>query len=112
MPLRQALYLALAVLGLLLTWTYNLQFMFARGGGFDLQAFISSGFANPAAASLSCDLLVACLAFLCWLPVEAHRLGMRRWWLYLVLTCTVAFAFAFPLFLFMRERRLASGPAR
>jgi len=111
MSLRQVLYLVLAVLGFGLTWFYNLQFMLAQGGGFDLSAFIAAGFANPAVASLSSDLLVACLAFLAWLPFEARRLTMRHWWLYLLLTCTVAFAFAFPLFLFMRERRLAQGPA-
>jgi len=49
---------------------------------------------------------LAAIAFLMWLPFEAHRLGMRRWWVYAVLTVCVAFAFSFPLFLLMRERRL------
>ena len=36
----------------------------------------------------------------------ARRLGMRRWWFYVVTTFLVSFAFACPLFLFMREARL------
>ena len=106
---RQVLYLGLAIAGLLITWYFNIQFMLAHGGSFDLLLFLSAGFANPAVSSLSGDLLVACLVFLVWLPIEAQRLGMRHWWLYLLLTFMVAFAFAFPMFLYMRERRLGAG---
>jgi hypothetical protein len=31
------------------------------------------------------------------------RLGMKRIWIYLLLTVGIAFAFGFPFFLFMRE---------
>jgi len=96
----------LAAAGAAATWYYNIQFSIAAGGAFSLAAFIRDGFANPAAASLASDVTIAAAAFLCWLPFEARRLSMRRWWLYAVLTVTVAFAFAFPLFLLMRERRL------
>ena len=43
--------------------------------------------------------------------VEARRLGMKRAWLYIVLSLVTAFAFTFPLFLAMRERRLRSVAA-
>jgi hypothetical protein len=39
---------------------------------------------------------------------EAKRLGMKRVWLYIVLSGVTAMAFTFPLFLAMRERKLAS----
>src|SRR5690606_13824714 len=42
-----------------------------------------------------------------WSFVEARRLGMRTWWLYVAITFVVAFAVAFPLFLLARDRRLA-----
>ena len=105
---RQVLFLSLAIVGLFITWYFNIQFMLAHGGRFDLLMFISAGFANPAVSSLSGDLLVACLVFVVWMPIEAKRLGMSHWWLYLLLTFMIALAFAFPMFLYMRERRLAT----
>jgi len=103
---RTVVFAVLAAAGALLTWYFNLQFSIETGGGFNLAAFIRDGFANPAAASLTSDVSVAAVTFLLWLPFEARRLSMRRWWLYALLTVTVAFAFSFPLFLLMRERRL------
>lgn len=102
----QAIYLVLAVAGLLSTWYFNIQFMLQAGGAFNVAAFVRGGFANAAAASLSSDLLVGAAAFIIWSFSEAKRLGMRHWWLYLALTGSIAFAFACPLFLLMRERKL------
>lgn len=105
---RQGLYAALAVAGLIGTWFFNLQFMADAGGAFSVVEFVRGGYANPAAASLTNDLLVALLAFLVWSFAEARRLGMRHWWVYVVVTFGVAFAVAFPLFLLVRERRLGA----
>jgi hypothetical protein len=102
---RQWLYAALAVGGFFGTLFFNLQFA-REAGGFDAAAFVAGGFANPAAASLTVDLLIALAAFLIWSYAESRRLGMRLWWVYLALTFLVAFAVAFPLFLLARDRRL------
>lgn len=102
---RQWLYAALAVAGFLGTLVFNLQYV-REAGGFDVGGFVTGGFANPAAGSLTVDLLVALAAFLVWSFVEARRLGMRHWWVYVVVTFTVAFAVAFPLYLLARDRRL------
>jgi hypothetical protein len=102
---RQWIYAALVVAGFFGTLVFNLQFA-REAGGFDVGAFVAGGYANPAAGSLTTDLLVALAAFLVWSFSEARRLGMRRWWVYLAVTFLVAFAVAFPLFLWMRERRL------
>jgi hypothetical protein len=112
---RQTVYLVLAVIGLCATWFFNLRFMAESGSAFDVVAFVRAGYANSASSSLSNDLLVGCTAFLIWSFAEVRRLGMRRWWVYPVLTFGIAFAFAFPLFLFLRDRRLQSldpSPAR
>ena len=112
---RQTVYLVLAVIGLCATWFFNLRFMAESGSAFDVAAFVRAGYANSASSSLSNDLLVGCTAFLIWSFAEVRRLGMRRWWVYPVLTFGIAFAFAFPLFLFLRDRRLQSldpSPAR
>ena len=104
---RQALYLALALLGLVSTWYHNLQFMADHGS--NLLTFIQALNVNDATRSISWDITVAFLAFAVWLPFEARRTGVHHWWLFLVLGGGIAFAFSFPLFLFFRERRLAAG---
>lgn len=104
-PLR-IVYLLLAVVGLVMTWTYNLQFMSAAGGDFSITDFVAAANANPAASSLSWDLAVACIAGLTWMFFESRRLGMRFYWLYFVATFGIAYAFTFPLFLFFRQGEL------
>lgn len=109
---RQVVYGALAIIGVVATTYFNLKFMRESGGGFSVGDFVAGGYANPAAGSISNDLIVADVAFLIWSFFESRRLGMRWWGIYFVLNFTVAFAFAFPLFLLMRERKLeAAGPA-
>lgn len=100
---RQTLYLALAVVGLCLTWYHNIQFALSGAEPLD---FIRQALASHASSSLTLDVAVAALTFLTWMWHEAGRLGMpgRGW--YVILTLFVALAFAFPFFLFMRERRL------
>lgn len=99
-------YAVLAILGVLVTWYWNSQFMGGHGG-FPLFAFVADNYVNAASASISNDLLIAAASFAVWSFVEARRLGMRHWWAYIVLTFGVAIACALPLFLLMRERRLA-----
>lgn len=100
------LYLALAVAGGVLPWLANLDYMRAYGSSFDLGLFVQLANANPAAQSLSRDLLVGASAVTIWMVVESRRLQMRHLWLVLLSSVTIAFAFAAPLFLFLRERRL------
>ena len=98
-------YGLLAVAGLVSTWSYNLAYM-RENGGFSLVGFVQGGFANPAAASLSCDILVVALAASVWMVVEARRGGVRRGWVFPLLGWFVAMAFAIPLFWAVRERRV------
>ncbi|MBM5806307.1 MAG: DUF2834 domain-containing protein [Cyanobacteria bacterium M_surface_10_m2_179] len=101
------LYLALAIAGAVLPWLANLDFMRVYGNSFDVTVFINLANANPAAQSLSRDLLVGASAITIWMVVESRRLGMRHLWVVLLSSVTIAFAFAAPFFLFLRERRLA-----
>ncbi|QEW04034.1 DUF2834 domain-containing protein [Microbacterium lushaniae] len=97
-------YLALAVVGLVATFTLNAwSVVQARDYLGDL---VNSG---PAVASIGTDLLVVAIAGCVFLIVEARRLGMRRACVYILLSAVTAFAFTFPLFLAMRERRLQRG---
>lgn len=103
---RQMVYGALAIVGLFATWYFNLAFMDDSGGSFSVVDFVKACYANNASSSISNDITVAVIAFLVWSFHESDRLGMRNWWVYVVLTFAVAFAFSYPLFLLMRERRL------
>ena len=105
---RQLVYAALAAIGLVATWYFNLQFMSESGGSFSVVDFVAASYANSASASISNDLTVGVIAFLVWSFHEARRIGMRHWWIYVVLTFAIAFACAYPLFLFMRERRMTT----
>lgn len=100
------LYLALAAVGAVLPWLANLDFIRQYGSSFDLGLFVQLANANPAAQSLSRDLLIAASAVTIWMVVEARRLQMKGLWLVLLTMVTVAFACAAPLFLYLRERRL------
>lgn len=107
---RQAVFIVTAVVGVFLTWYFNVQFMLETGG-FSLAGFVMASYANHASTSISNDLLVVVFAFLFWSRAEAQRLGMKHWWLYVVATFGIAIAFAFPLFMYMRERALVAQAA-
>jgi uncharacterized membrane protein len=83
------------------TWTFNAVAILERRNF--LGDWVGSG---PAVSSLTVDLLVVAIAGGVFIVLEARRLGMKRGWLYLVLSGLTAFACMFPLFLCMRERTL------
>jgi hypothetical protein len=96
-------FLVLAVIGLVGTWTYN---VIAILEGND---FVGDWFNNgPAVGSLSTDLLIMAIAGCVFIVIEGRRLGMRRLWLYIALSGVTAIAFTFPLFLSNRERHLVA----
>ena len=93
-------YLALAVAGLIGTWTFNVLAIVEMR---DYIGDLLTG--GPAVSSFTVDLLVVAVAGSIFIIVEARRLRMRFGWLYVVGAAVTAFAFTFPLFLAMRERR-------
>jgi Terpene cyclase DEP1 len=96
------IYLALAILGLIGTWTLNIAAIVQHSD------FVGEWSTNgPATQSLQIDLLVLAVASGVVIVVEGRRIGMRRAWVFLPLAAITAAAFAVPLFLALRERRLA-----
>lgn len=95
------IFLVLSIVGLIGTLFYNVTTVI-EGRDF----FGDLGAGGPAVGSLGVDLLVVAVAGSVLIVVESRRLGMKRAWLYIVLSVVTAFAFTFPLFLAMRERRL------
>ena len=107
--MRRALpwiYLLLAILGAVLPWQANLQFMAeSAGNAFDLQRFIAEASSTAAARSLSADLLIGATAVSIWISVEGPRQQIKGWWIAILLSVGVAFACGAPFFLFLRERQ-------
>lgn len=100
-PFLALAYVALAVLGATLTWTFNVR-SFAAGDNYFGDWFGS----GPAVLSLTVDVLWVAVVVIIAMSVEARRLGMRHVWVYAVAIFVIALAFALPLFLCMRERQL------
>lgn len=103
---RSLIYLALAIVGLIGTWTYNI--MAVLQGRNYLGDWFDSG---AAVSSLTVDVLLSAIAVIVFMVAESRRIGMRRVWVFIVLIPLVALAFSLPLFLAVRERHLAAQAA-
>ena len=84
----------------------NFEFAKEYGNSFDINKFISLANANPAAQSISRDLLVGASAIFIWIVNESKKLNMKNMWVVYIGTLLIAFAFSAPFFLFLRERRI------
>lgn len=114
---RQAIYAALTVIGLIWTNYYLAQFTVATKGeftasnllNFDLSTFIEQVWANPASSFVAVDLTIGVLLVITFMVTEGKRLKLRFWGLYIALMFLISFAFGFALFMFVRERKLATS---
>ena len=100
------LYLFLSILGAILPMLANFDFAMEYGNSFDINNFIELANANPAAQSISRDLLIGATAIFIWIVNESKKLNMKNMWIVYVGTFLIAFAFSAPFFLFLRERRI------
>ncbi|MDJ0682392.1 MAG: DUF2834 domain-containing protein [Xenococcaceae cyanobacterium MO_167.B52] len=111
--IRQIIYAALTVIGLVWTNYYLVEFTITSKGeltlanflNFDLGLFIEQVGANPASSFIGVDVTIAALCGITLIVAEGRRLKMKLWGLYIVAIFLVSFGFGFPLFLFMRERK-------
>ena len=100
------LYLFLSILGAILPMISNFNFAMEYGSSFDINQFIQLANANPAAESISRDLLIGASAVFIWIINESRKLNMKNMWIIYLGTFLIAFAFSAPFFLFLRERRI------
>jgi len=100
------LYLFLSILGAILPMISNFNFAMEYGSSFNINQFIQLANANPAAESISRDLLIGASAVFIWIVNESRKLNMKNMWIVYVGTFLIAFAFSAPFFLFLRERRI------
>lgn len=113
--IRQIIYAALTVIGLIWTNYYLVQFTIATRGeftptnllNFDLTTFVDQVWANPASSFVAVDLTIALLLVITFIVSEGRQLKLKFWGLYIALMFAISFAFGFSLFMLMRERHLA-----
>ena len=84
----------------------NFEFAMEYGNNFDINNFIALANDNPAAQSISRDLLVGATAVFIWIVNESKKLNIKNMWIVYIGTFLIAFAFSAPFFLFLRERRI------
>ena len=105
-PKLSYLYLCISILGAILPMMANFDFAMKYGNSFDIKNFILLANANPAAQSISRDLLVGASAVFIWIVDESKKLNIKNMWVVYLGTFLIAFAFSAPFFLFLRERRI------
>lgn len=99
------IYLLLAILGLVCTWYFNIQF-YLNETDTSILNFIAQTTTTFPAKSINADISIVVITFLVWMIYESRKLNIKRWWIIIPLTFLVAIAFSFPLFLYMRANRL------
>lgn len=98
-------YLLLALIGLVVTWYFNIQF-YLNADDTSIGHFIELTHLSFPAKSISADISVVVITFLVWMIYESRKLKIKHWWIIIPLTFLIAIAFSFPLFLYMRASRL------
>jgi hypothetical protein len=100
------IYVALAVIGLLGTWYFNLQY-FASGGTVAPGPFFASATANALTTAITVDVYVAAVVFSVWVVSEWQRRSAPNPLPYVLLCFFVGLAFAYPAYLAVREWKAA-----
>ena len=100
------IYLSLAIAGAIFTAISNYHFVLEYGAIFDIKKFIELANSNPAAESISRDLLISASAIFMWIIKESKKLEIKNMWIIYLGTFFIAFAFSAPMFLFLREKRI------
>lgn len=94
------IYMSLAGIGLITAWIFN------GIAVMNNEDYVGAWFGTAVDWVLSADLTIVAFAVVIFMISESRRLGMKRVWLYILLSGFTAMAFTFPLFMAMRERQL------
>jgi hypothetical protein len=102
MKQKSYLYLILALLGLVLTWTFNIQYIM-QGGSLMPGAFWQAITPTIITTSIALDVTLAAVVFSIWVWRDAQTSGVSKPWLYIVLTFCVGLSVAWPLYLHVKQ---------
>jgi hypothetical protein len=103
----ECVYYVLAVGSVCTGWYFNTQYVMAYGDQASWVHFTRMLFTNPAAGSGSQDLIVTnTFLFPLWTIIDGPRRGMKRTWIYFVMSLFTSFGFAMGLYLAAQERQV------
>ena len=106
-----AVYALIAVVASVATWSQNVAYI--DSGAQFVTAFWEDSKVNPAARSVTVDLLLFGLPVLILMVAEARKHGIKFVWAYIAAGFLTAISIVFPLFLIARELRIArTDPTR
>ncbi len=108
---KQAIYILVAVVALILTWAHILGPLGEVGFIDGTLLFWQDVLVNESSRFITVDILFLSLAVVFWMLQEARRLGMQGVWAYIAAGIFIGISCAVPLFLAHRERRLQDAPA-
>jgi Terpene cyclase DEP1 len=106
-----SLYFALAVIGLVATWFFNIQY-FAASGNPAFTAYMATLLVNPATTAVTIDIYVCAVVFSIWIFRESKRVQVKWPIAYVFLSFGIGLGFALPLYLGFRELALARSVPR
>ena len=103
----EALYYALAVVSVCIGWYFNQKYVFTYPQQASWIHFTKMIFENPAGGSIGQDVLITNgILFPLWTMTDGPRRGLRRSWIYFVMSLFTSFGFAMGLYLAAQERQV------
>lgn len=95
------MYFVLAFFGFVIPYYFFVRFLFAAGP--DPVQMGNQLFASDISTFFAVDLFIVGVVFLIFSYFNSRKLGMKRWWVYLLATVLVGPSFSIPLYLGIRE---------
>jgi hypothetical protein len=105
--LLEGVYYALALVSVCIGWYFNQKYQFTYPEQASWLHFTRQLFDTPAGGSIAQDVLITnAVLFPLWTIIDGPRRGLRRTWLYFVMSLFTSFGFAMGLYLAVQERQL------
>ena len=108
----EGIYYAVGICSLLLGWYFNIRYTHLYGHRANYVAYTKLLFTNWAADSAAQDYVIVNLVLMpLWTIVEGGRRGLRRPWIFFVMSLFTSLAFSIAFFLAFMERQLRHNRA-
>jgi hypothetical protein len=105
--LLEGLYYAVAAASVCAGWYFNQKYVFTYPEQASWLHFTLQLFDTPAGGSAAQDVIITnAILFPLWTIIDGPRRGLRRAWLYFVMSLFTSFGFAMGLYLAAQERQL------
>ena len=104
------LYRALALAGLVATWTFNIRY-FQSGGSLAPGRFWADAMVNPLTSAITIDVYLSALVFSVWVWHQTAAISRWRALGWIALCFCVGLVVALPLYLAQRESQASPGAA-